>query len=462
MNRLESTRKVPSPAKLRVVLALALLSNFADAQITTKKQVAAWRKQIKEALFIPDPLPKLKTESYGTFNPTPEVTAERISYSTEYGVRVPAIIYHPTATTKTKLPAMVLVNGHGADKSSWYSYYTAILYARLGAVVLTYDPIGAGESNDDRKAGAGEHDTKILDPPSMPARMGGRMITDVMQGVSYLSHRHDVDPHRIAVLGFSMGSFTSVLAGAVDPRIHALLLTGGGDIDGPDGYWDRSAIMCQGGPYRALSFLGARAEVLYTLNAQRGETFIINGTSDTVVDIPHHEQDFFDALRVRVLALNGSANGVFTTYFDLGASHRPNWMTLTAGDWLNKSLHFPNWPPQPPPTESMRLWADRVGYTLNASAAREDRDAGLQILTANVPLLTQDQLSILSPTIWQQRKAEFIYSTWVTRALADAKSKPSTTPPPSPKPPASVISMAPAKAVNLGEADRIRGVFDNR
>jgi len=451
MNRLQSTRKARSAKKLSVVLTIFLLSTLAQAEISTKKQVATWRKQIKQALFIPDPLPKLRTESYSTFNPTPEVTAERISYLTEYGVRVPAIVYHPTAGSKIKLPAMVLVNGHGADKSSWYSYYTAILYAGLGAVVLTYDPIGAGESNDDRKAGAGEHDTKILDPPTMPARIGGRMITDIMQGVSYLSQRHDVDPHRIAVLGFSMGSFTSVLAGAVDPRIHALLLTGGGDIDGPDGYWDRSAIMCQGGPYRALAFLGARAEVLYTLNAQRGDTFIINGTDDTVVDIPHHEQDFFDALRIRVLELNGSDTGVFTTYFDPGASHRPNWMTLTAADWLNRNLHFPNWPTQaPPPTEPMRLWADRVGYTLRASSAREDRDAGLQILTANVPLLTQDQLSILSPTVWQQRKAEFVYSTWVTRALADARSKPSTIPPP-PNP----------KPVSLAEVDRVRSIYDS-
>ena len=182
----------------------------------------------------------------------------------------------------------------------------------------------------------------------------------------------------------------------------------------------------------------------YTLSTpSAGETFIINGTNDTVVDIPHHEQDFFDALRVRVLELNGSDTGVFTTYFDPGASHRPNWMTLTAADWLNRYLHFPNWPAQPPSTESMRLWADRVGYTLSAGAAREDRDAGLQILTANVPLLTQDQLSILTPTAWQQRKGEFVYSTWVTRALADAKSKPSTNPPPpSPKLPPSLISKS--------------------
>src|SRR5580704_14986282 len=345
------------------ILALFLFSTLGHAQVASKKQVELWRQQIKQALFIPDPLPTLEPEMLGSFTPTPEVTAERISYRSEYGLRVPAIVYRPTSAPKGKMPAMVLVNGHGGDKSSWYAYYTAIVYARAGAVVLTYDPIGAGESNDDRKAGAGEHDTKILDPPTMPARMGGRMITDVMQGVSYLSHRHDVDPRRIAVLGFSMGSFTSVLAGAVDPRIHALLLTGGGDIDGPNGYWDRSAIMCQGGPYRALAFLGDRPAVLYTLNARRGTTFIINGTNDTVVDIPHHEQDFFDALRLRVIALNGGSRGVFETYFDPGASHRPNWMTRVAADWLGKNLRFPNWPQKPVtalPTISIHDWAASV------------------------------------------------------------------------------------------------------
>jgi pimeloyl-ACP methyl ester carboxylesterase len=256
------------------------------------------------------------------------------------------------------------------------------------------------------------------------------MVTDVMQAVSYLIQRRDVDSHRIAVLGFSMGSFTSVLAGAVDPRVRALLLTGGGDIDGSDGYWDRSAIMCQGGPYRALSFLGDRPAILYTLNARRGATFIINGTNDTVVDIPHHEQDFFDALRLRVIALNGSSRGVFETYFDPGASHRPNWMTRIAADWLDKNLHFPNWPQQPAdtvatlPVEPMRAWAERVGFALNKSSSREDRDAGLSIIIADVPLLSQDQLDILTPAEWERRKSEFVYSTWVARATADAKSAP--------------------------------------
>jgi dienelactone hydrolase len=409
----------------RLISILILLSSVAHAQVVTNKQVASWRTQMRRALYIPDPLPPVEPQSYGTFSPTAGVTAERVSYKTEFGLRIPAIVYRPTVVPHGKLPGIVLVNGHGGDKSSWYAYYTAILYAQAGAVVVTYDPIGDGEANDDRKPIADEHDRPIAEPATMPVRMGGRMITDILQGVSYLVQRKDVDSKRIAVLGFSMGSFHSALAGALDTRIHALLLTGGGDLDGPGGYWESShAVMCQSAPYKALAFLGDVPAALYTMNARRGDTFILNGTADTVVDIPHHQQDFFDALRTRVVAMNGSDRGVFTTSFDPGASHRPNWMTRIDAEWLGHELHFPNWPQSTiaaHPIESMRAWAEKVNYPLGKGTGREDRDAGLPMLAADVPLLTPDQLNILSAQEWQRRKSEFIYATWVERASAQSQ-----------------------------------------
>ncbi len=84
---------------------------------------------------------------------------------------------------------MIVVNGHGGDKYSWYSFYTGILYARAGAAVLTYDPIGEGERNDDHKSGTREHD-KVVDVKGYPQHLSGLMITDVMQGVSYLRQRN--------------------------------------------------------------------------------------------------------------------------------------------------------------------------------------------------------------------------------------------------------------------------------
>ena len=256
-----------------------------QAQMTNAK-ARELRAKILTALFVPQPLPALDAKTYGSFAPEPGVIAERVTYATEYGLRVPAIVYRPEKI-RGKIPGIVMVNGHGADKTSWYSWYTGVEYARAGAMVVTYDPIGEGERNDDHKDATGEHD-KLIDVPGVPQRMGGQMITDVMQGVSYLISRPEVDARRIGVLGFSMGSFVVSLAGAVDPRIHAVLLTGGGDLDGPGGYWDSShAVMCQSGPYHALEFLGDRPAVLFALQAKRGPTFIINGTNDTVVAIPH-------------------------------------------------------------------------------------------------------------------------------------------------------------------------------
>ena len=56
------------------------------------------RRRIAETLFVPDPLPALSPMHSGSFEPAPGVVAERISYGTEFGMRVPAILYRPGAS----------------------------------------------------------------------------------------------------------------------------------------------------------------------------------------------------------------------------------------------------------------------------------------------------------------------------------------------------------------------------
>ena len=406
-------------------MAMLALVVIPCSAAVSQSQISKWRTEIRNALFIPEPLPALQTRVWSTFSPAPGIMADRVTYRTEYGMLIPAIVYRPSSVSG-KVPGIVVVNGHGADKTSWYSWYTGVLYARAGAVVVTYDPVGEGERNDDHRDATGEHD-KVIDIPGVPQRMGGLMITDVMQAVSYLHSLPQVDPHRIAVLGFSMGSFVSALTGAVDPRIHALLLTGGGDLDGPGGYWDSShAVMCQAGPWHALSFLGDRPAAIFTLNARRGPTFIMNGTNDTVVAIPEHGPKFFDDLHRRTIAMNGSSKNVFHTWFDPGASHRPAWVLKVAAAWLATNLHFPNWSERKVkslPVVSIGDWAAASGVPLNRSAMRPDRDAGLEAISAGVPRLTVEQLTVVPLDEWQQRKEEFVYSHWARQAIADAEAK---------------------------------------
>jgi len=196
--------------------------------------------RITATLFVPDPLPQLAAENYGRFEPAPDIVAERVSYATAYGLRVPAIVYRPKVVPQGRMPGVVVVNGHGGDKFTWYAFYAGILYARAGAAVLTYDPIGEGERNAQRKDGSRQHDREV-DPPELGRRMGGLMITDVMQAVSYLSSRPDVDATRIAAVGYSMGSFVLGMACAVETRLNSCVLAGGGNLDGPGGYWDSSS-----------------------------------------------------------------------------------------------------------------------------------------------------------------------------------------------------------------------------
>lgn len=181
-----------------IVCALAALA--AHAESLTRSQEENWRSRIKVALFAAGPAPTLAPETHGSFEPVPGVIAERVTYGTQFGMRVPAILYR-TKSIAGKAPGIIVVNGHGSDKYSWYAFYSGILYARAGAVVLTYDPAGEGERNIDRKSGTRAHD-KVEPPPELGQRLGGLMMTDFMQAVSYLSRRPEVDKRRLAAVGY--------------------------------------------------------------------------------------------------------------------------------------------------------------------------------------------------------------------------------------------------------------------
>ncbi|HEY3456148.1 MAG TPA: alpha/beta fold hydrolase [Bryobacteraceae bacterium] len=358
------------------------------------------RKQMQETLHVSDPLPQLESKSYGSFAVVPDVAADRVSYATDYSLRVPAIVYHSAGATITKHPGLVIVNGHGGDKSSWYAYWAGVLYARAGAVVLTYDPIGEYERNKERRSQTGQHD-QIVPPDDMAQRMAGLMITDIMQGVRYLAERRDVDDEHIAVLGFSMGSFISSLACAIDTSVHACVLAGGGDLDGPGGYWDSSGKkMCQAIPYQSLKFLGDRGPMIFALNAKRGPTLVINGTADRVVDISHHGHEFFENLRKQTIAALGSSKEVFDFTLIPEGGHSPYFLSKPAALWLEEKLKFPNWTKK------------------QIEAMPEVETHGMKALGGNIPAVPRGDLHAIPDAVWQSQQESYIYETWVERAQA--------------------------------------------
>ncbi|MBV8906763.1 MAG: prolyl oligopeptidase family serine peptidase [Acidobacteriia bacterium] len=383
------------------------------------------RQQIGSTLHVPQPLPAIEAKLYGHFSPAPGVEADRVSYATDYDLRVPAIVYHPASATIMAHPALIVVNGHGDDKSSWYAYWAGILYARAGAIVLTYDPIGEYERNSERRSHTSQHD-EFIPPDDMARRMAGLMVTDVMQAVSYLATRKDVDAKRIAVLGYSMGSFISSLACAIDMRVHACVLVGGGDLDGPGGYWDSSyKKMCQSIPYKSLQFLGDRPAMIYALNGKRGPTLVLNGTADEVVDIPHHEQDFFEDLRKRTITELGGSKNIFDYRFVPDGGHRPYFVTKTAALWLEDKLKFPNWTTkqiESMPETHISEWALHNQLRTEISPSYEHGEGGTMALGTDIPAVARDDLHAIPEAVWDSQKDRYAYETWVDRAKVAVRS----------------------------------------
>jgi dienelactone hydrolase len=356
----------------------------------------ALRQQIRQTLRVPDPLPQLAVKTYGRFVPAKDVAADRVSFATDYGLRVPAIVYHQAGATIARHPALIIVNGHGGDKSSSYAYSAGILYARAGAVVLTYDPIGEYERNWQKRSGTRQHDTPFAPPlasDDMARRLAGLMIADIMQATRYLAERTDVEPKNIAVVGFSMGSFISSIDCALDTSVHACVLVGGGDLDGPGDYWDNSAPMCQGIPYQSLRFLGDRGPVLYALNAKRGPTLVYNGSADKVVDIPNHGEDFFANLRQQTVALLGNKKDVFDYEFFPNGGHQPYFLTKPVALWLNEKLKFPNW-------------------------TKKQLQAMPETLATDIPEVSRADLRSIPDAVWEADQDSYIYESWRDRARA--------------------------------------------
>jgi dienelactone hydrolase len=376
---------------------------------------AALRSRIEKAFHVPDPLPALNTTNHGSFEIEPGITADRVTYATQLGMTVPAIVYHP-ANTRVKRPALIIVNGHGGDKYTWYAQYAGILYARAGAVVLTYDPIGEGERHIQHKDGTRAHDKYV--PPDENGRwMGGLMMTDIRQATSYLISRADVDAARIGLTGYSMGSFVVSWSCAVETRIHACAPTAGAVLDEPGGTLDSSTKkMCQAIPYSSLQFLGDRGATLFALAALHAAVLIHNGSGDEVVNIPTHGEAFFKDMQARTAKLlGGNAGKVFTYTFTPDGGHRPYFITRPVAEWFNRQLRFPTWDAIAHDETHISEWAAKTGAPMDKLYATEHREGGAIALGKNIPYISHDQLNVLPESEWQKQKENFILETWLER-----------------------------------------------
>lgn len=175
--------------------------------------VDSWQKrakQIRDGIIGGmqlDKMPKIA----GRFNPVITARREMDGYSVENiviesfpGFYITGNLYLP-GKKQDKYAAILNPHGHGVDKR--FSEETQIrdaVFARMGAIVFTYDMVGTGESMQVNH--------------KMPIALVLQTYNS-RRVLEYLLSRSDVDPNRIGMTGYSGGGTQTFILSAIDDRI---------------------------------------------------------------------------------------------------------------------------------------------------------------------------------------------------------------------------------------------------
>ena len=148
---------------------------------------------------------------------------EKVLYESVPQHRVTALLYLPTEGTPP-FPAVLFACGHSDNGKAFPAYQiAAMLLARNGFVVLSYDPISQGERV--QLPDAPRYGTTTHTLLNMGARLVGRSTVwyeawDGIRGIDYLQSRPEVDRSRlIGMTGTSGGGTQTTFLMALDDRI---------------------------------------------------------------------------------------------------------------------------------------------------------------------------------------------------------------------------------------------------
>jgi len=139
---------------------------------------------------------------------------EKIVYQTLPGTIVAAHLYMPDVLSRPA-PAILFYNGHWWPDAKTRPDFQAfcINMARLGFVVLTFDPFGQGER------GISTRDHRRIESLLVGVAQQGIAEYESQSALAYLLRRKEVDPQRIGMTGASGGGYNTWITSALDERI---------------------------------------------------------------------------------------------------------------------------------------------------------------------------------------------------------------------------------------------------
>jgi dipeptidyl aminopeptidase/acylaminoacyl peptidase len=148
------------------------------------------------------------------FNSYPWRQPEMITFKNRYGNDIYARVY-PAKNPDAAKPAVVFVHGAGYLQNVhywWSSYFREYMFNNLladnGYTVLDIDYTGSAGYGRDIRTGIYRH-------------MGGKDLTDQVDGVKYIVDHYGVNPAHVGLYGGSYGGFITLMAMFTTPDVFA-------------------------------------------------------------------------------------------------------------------------------------------------------------------------------------------------------------------------------------------------
>lgn len=148
---------------------------------------------------------KVTESSSAAFKAYPWREPEMVSFKNRYGDEVYARVY-PALKPAANRPAVVFVHGAGylQNVHYWWSQYSREymfhnLLADNGYTVIDIDYTGSSGYGRNHRTGIYRH-------------MGGKDLTDQVDGVKFLVEKYNVNPKHVGIYGGSYGGFITLMA----------------------------------------------------------------------------------------------------------------------------------------------------------------------------------------------------------------------------------------------------------
>ncbi len=393
--------------------------NAALAAITSPEAIRARQQWARETFWRliggqPERTP-LRARLVGAFK-RPGYRVEKIVYESRPRFHIPANLYIPSGG-KPPHPGVLFQMGHSLNGKAAAPYQKCCQgLARLGYVVLAFDPMGQGERTYYPRPGGtltrlGSADDEHTVPGKQLLLAGETstrvQVWDAVRSLDYLAAHPMVDPGRLASTGQSGGGTLTMLLAAVDDRLAAAAISCANtenlacaDFNPPGSTDDAEQNLLASGP---AGF--DRWDTLYPLTPKPLLVLV-------------SAKDFFGTYSPRYIANGQEEFGKLRRMYEiLGAADRIGWRETPLGHSLSYELRmeiyrwFGRWLQgdarpvgEEPPVEVERdetLWAAESGNVVRSFGGLTPyqlaREAAARIATPQRPGGIESLLGVVRP-----------------------------------------------------------------